>query len=154
MIVAFDFEHREPAVTDIDGAGVLAFAHRNQIALRGQSLEMTARRFVGTMLRPHHREHAELSEGRRAPEKFFDEAEFVVAQSVRVRLREIDIRLAGERHGRLAHGCSTRSGARCSGTDWKAIIDSKILRPSAPNSAASSACSGCGIRPKQLTHSS
>src|SRR5262249_38669643 len=46
MVVALDFEHREPSITHVDSAGVLALADRNQLAARGQRFQMASRGFV------------------------------------------------------------------------------------------------------------
>ena len=60
MIVRFDLEDGSQAVADVDGAGVLARALQHPLARRRQRLEMHARALVAAVLRPHHREDAEL----------------------------------------------------------------------------------------------
>src|SRR5438552_11888345 len=72
MIVRLDLEGCAPAVTDIDDAGVFTRRHDNALALSGQTAQMYARRFVGTMLRPHHREDAQLDERRFATHQRLD----------------------------------------------------------------------------------
>ena len=103
MVVAFDFEDRRPSVADVDCAGVLARPLHHEFALRWQLPQMTARRFVGAMLRPHHGEHAELGVSRGAADDLFDLAVLIGRESVRAGQLEIDLRLAGDRHGTLAH---------------------------------------------------
>ena len=60
VVVALHLEDRRLAVADVDDAGILARAADHLRARR--SAVSSARRggFVGTVLRPHHREHAEL----------------------------------------------------------------------------------------------
>ena len=82
MIVRFDLERGAPAVADIDDAGVFARRHDDALAGRRQSLQMNARRLVGAMLRPHHREDAEFGKGRLAAEQFFDAREFFGSEIV------------------------------------------------------------------------
>ena len=62
MIVRFDLEDRREAVADIDGAGVLARALQNARALCRQLPQVHARALVAAVLRPHHREDAELGD--------------------------------------------------------------------------------------------
>src|SRR5215469_17693211 len=91
------------------------------------------------MLRPHHREHAQLGVGRRAPDDLLDLAILVGGEAVRAGQLDIDLRLARERFG-IAHRALP-------------AIERKILSPSSPPSIASTACSGCGIRPNTLKRS-
>src|SRR6266852_5948523 len=76
MVVRFDLEGGAPALADIDDAGVLARRHDYAFALCWQAFQMNARRLVRAMLRPHHREHAELDQVRLAAEQFFNACEF------------------------------------------------------------------------------
>src|SRR5271155_2363034 len=92
------------------------------------------------MLGPHDRKDAQLGEGGRASEDALDVAKLVGAEAVRARLLQIDARLTGQRNRVLAHPVLS-------------MIDRKILRPSVPPSIASTACSGCGIRPNTLNRS-
>src|SRR4029077_20150421 len=62
MIVRFDLESAGPAVTDVDNACVFSRPLEHALAARGQALQVHARRFVGTVLAPHHAEDAELGE--------------------------------------------------------------------------------------------
>ena len=68
----FDLEGCAPAVTYIDDTGVFTRWHDNALALSGQTAQMYARRFVGTMLRPHHREDAQFDERRFAAHQRLD----------------------------------------------------------------------------------
>ncbi len=43
MIVRFDFEGAGPAVADIDDAGIFARSLDDQLAARGQTLQVNAR---------------------------------------------------------------------------------------------------------------
>src|SRR5208282_3107876 len=140
MVVAFDFEDRRPAVADVDRAGILARPLHHQLALRRQLSQVTTRRLVRAMLRPHHREYAQLGVSRGAADDLFDPAILVGRESVRAGLLDIDLRLTRKRNGTLAHRALP-------------AIDSNILSPSTPPSIASTACSGCGIRPKTLKRS-
>src|ERR1039458_7533078 len=61
MIVRFNFERAGPAISNVDDAGIFARPLQHQFAARGQTLQVNARRFIGTMLAPHHAEDAESS---------------------------------------------------------------------------------------------
>src|SRR5713226_5929299 len=61
MIVRLDLERASPAVADVDDARVLARALHHAAAARRQALQVHARRFVRTVLAPHHAEDAQLS---------------------------------------------------------------------------------------------
>src|SRR5262249_42211141 len=139
MVMAFDLEHRDPSITDVDGSRVLAGTLHHQLAAGRQRPEKLARRLVRAMLRPHDGEHPQLGKGGGAPENSFDALELVGAKPVRAGLREIDPRLAGKRSD-PAHSAVS-------------IIERKILRPSVPPSRGSTACSGCGIKPNTLKRS-
>ncbi len=58
MIVRFDFESGDEAVADVDDAGVFAGALHDELAARGQALQVNFARFVGAVLAPHHAEDA------------------------------------------------------------------------------------------------
>src|SRR6202451_4466248 len=84
MIMRFDFEGARPAVADVDDARVLARPLQHQLAARGQSLQVHARRFVGAVLAPHHAENAEFGERWLAPaKKLFDFFVLVLGKAVR-----------------------------------------------------------------------
>ena len=53
MVVRFDLECGAPPVSDIDDAGILSRRYDHTVAPGWQTLQMNARRFVGTMLGPH-----------------------------------------------------------------------------------------------------
>ncbi len=63
VIVRFDLERAGPAVADVDDAGVLSRALQDELAARGQPLQVHARGFVGAVLAPHHAEDAEFGQG-------------------------------------------------------------------------------------------
>ena len=62
----FDFEGACPAIADVDNARILARSLQDKLATRRQPLQVNARRFVRTMLAPHHAENAEFGQGRLA----------------------------------------------------------------------------------------
>jgi hypothetical protein len=83
MIVALHLECDGPAIADIDDSSVLlARFDENVRAARRKFFEFFARVFIGTVLAPHDRENAELSEVRFASEDFFDALEFLRRQSM------------------------------------------------------------------------
>jgi len=83
VIVRLDFESAGPAVTDVDDAGVLSGTLQHTLAARGQALQMHARRFVGTVLAPHHAEDAEFGERRLAlAKKLFNLFVFAGSEAV------------------------------------------------------------------------
>src|SRR5216117_4026434 len=88
---------------------------------------MDAGALVAAVLRPHHREDAELGDVRLAAEELDN-------PRVLVRLQPVTFE-----HLRIDHR-----------TAIALTIDSKIMRPSSPPSSASQARSGCGIMPTTL----
>ena len=72
MIVRFHLEGHAPVIPDIHHAGVLARRHDHALARRRQPLQMHPRRFVRAVLRPHHREDAELRHVRLPPHDLLD----------------------------------------------------------------------------------
>ena len=78
----FDLESGAPPVADIDDSGVLARRHDHALALRGQTLQVNARRFVGAMFRPHHRKDAQLDQSRLAAKQLPDAREFFLGKVV------------------------------------------------------------------------
>src|ERR1700679_2432903 len=73
MIMRFDLEGARPTIADIDDARILAWPLHQAPAACRQALQMDARRFVGTMLAPHHAENTKLGNGGLASaEKLFD----------------------------------------------------------------------------------
>src|SRR5271156_6525592 len=89
------------------------------------------------MFRPHDRKHAQFSEGRRTAEAPLDLMKFRRGKSVGRSLVQIHVGLAGQ---------GDRIGAHAK--LW--MMERKILRPPSPPSIGSTACSGCGIKPKTL----
>src|SRR5271167_3616126 len=94
MVVAFDFEDRRPAVADVDRPGILARPLHHQLALRREHPQMTPRRFVRAMLRPHYRENAKLGIGGRAADDLFDPAKLSGRKAEGAGLLDICLRLA------------------------------------------------------------
>src|SRR4030095_15423720 len=72
VVVALHLKDGGLTVADVDHAGIFARAADYPGRLRRQLLEMPPRRFVGAMLRPHHREDAELDQVRLAAERVED----------------------------------------------------------------------------------
>ena len=69
MVVRFDLERDGVIVADVDDAGVFAWPLQDQLAARGQLLQVKARAFVRAMLAPHHAEDAEFGIGGLAAEQ-------------------------------------------------------------------------------------
>ena len=68
VVVALHLEHGRLSVAEIDDAGILAWPLDDLRARGGELPQPHPRGFVGAVLRPHHREDAELGERRLAPE--------------------------------------------------------------------------------------
>ena len=64
MVVRLDLEHRRQPVADVDGAGVLPRPLQHARPGRGQRPQVHPGALVAAVLRPHHREHAELGQRR------------------------------------------------------------------------------------------
>src|SRR5260370_17839026 len=62
MVVRFDFEGGDQAVTDVNDAGVFARALHDELAARGQALQVNFARFVRAVLAPHHAENAQFGD--------------------------------------------------------------------------------------------
>ena len=58
--MALDANSHANTVTGIDNAGTFTRTDEDVVALRGQALEVHARRLVGAVLRPHHAVEGEL----------------------------------------------------------------------------------------------
>ena len=101
VVVGFDLEGAGPAVADVDDAGVLAGALDDGAgaggarAAGGQALEVDAGGLVGTVLRPHDGEDAELGERGGAAHQRFDAGVLVGRDAVRLQQRGSDVRWRG-----------------------------------------------------------
>ena len=83
MIVRLDFERAGPAVADVNDAGILARPLHHQLAARGQTLQVNARRFIGAVLAPHHAEDAKFGpRGFASAEQLLDFFEFFRSEAV------------------------------------------------------------------------
>ena len=127
--------HDQPAA-DVDRAGVLARPHDDGGALGRQRAQELLGVLVGAVLAPHEREHRQLDLVRRAAELLDDEVVLVARQAEGDRVLD-----AGQR-GRLRRGHAPPRAARHRRRRAPARRPSRV--------SASTACSGCGIRPKTL----
>src|SRR5208282_4019714 len=77
VIVRFDFERAGPTLANVNDAGIFTRPLYHQLAARGQTLQVNARRLIGAVLAPHHAEDAEFG-GRGLPsaEQVLDLFEF------------------------------------------------------------------------------
>ena len=82
VVVRFDLEDGGEPVADVDGAGVLPGSLQHARAGRRQRLQMHARALVAAVLRPHHREDAELGQRRLAAQSVDDALVFVRRETV------------------------------------------------------------------------
>src|SRR5262249_50820477 len=82
VVMGFDFERGDEAVTDVDYAGVFAGALHHESAACGETLEMDFARFVGGVFAPHHREDAELGDVGIAPKDLPDARVFLGGHAV------------------------------------------------------------------------
>ena len=140
MVVRFDLEDRGQPVADVDRAGVLARPLQDARALGRQLLQVDARALVAAVLGPHHREDAELGEGRLARR----------ARGRCGRTRRASGR--GARAPAASNALMTRQD-RALRAPSCVTTESNRTRPSALPSAGSHARSGCGIRPTTLRRS-
>ncbi len=137
VVMALHLEHGGLAIAEIDHAGILAGTLDHLRTRRRQLLQPDARGFVGAMLRPHHREDAELGQRRLASELFQQAAIFVRVEPM---LRDDLI-------------CDAVSplGRSCRDVQLSVSTSERnILVPSVPPSAASARRSGCGISPSTV----
>ena len=66
MVMAFDLKDRGQTVADIDDAGILTRSLQYGRSGCRQPPQKAPRTLIATVLRPHHGEHAQLLERRRA----------------------------------------------------------------------------------------
>ena len=123
MVVRLDLEDRGKAVTNVDRTRVFPVPQHARAGGR-KRCQVNARAFIAAVLRPHHREDAELGQRRLAPEGFDDSLIFVSGETV----------LGDEFAG---HGQRSQSSFETAFT-----ADSKSTRPSALPTASSQARSG------------
>src|SRR6266404_543217 len=102
MVMRFDFEGAGPAIADINHAGVFTRPLQHAARVRGQPLQMRARRFIGAVLAPHHAEDAKFGQGWGAAESALDLLVFLAAEAVL---------LDDFRSNRLGRGCGGESHA-------------------------------------------
>ena len=82
VIVRLDFEDRRQAIADVDGAGVFTWPLEHLRPVARQRLQVHAGALVAAVLRPHHREDAELGRVRLAAEELHDAVVLVRRQAV------------------------------------------------------------------------
>ena len=131
MVMALHLEDRGQPFADIDDTGVLARAADHPGRFRRQAPQPFARRFIGAMLAPHHRENAELGDVGLAPQNIDHLAVFFRAQP----MAGDDVGWVGD-IGRHQPSASTSP--------------SNMARPSVPVRRASASRSGWGIMPSTL----
>ncbi len=120
VVVALDPQRRQPAVAEVDDAGVLAGADDHPRRLGREPAEMSARRLVRAVLGPHHRVHRQLGGPGLPPEDGDDGVVLVVGH-------------AEPAVGGFGHGASAGTEAR---------NERSRTRPSADPSTGSLARSG------------
>ena len=131
MVVALDLEDRCQTIPQGDRAGVLAGTLQDVGRLGGQRLQVELARFVGAVFRPHDREDSQLREARVAAENLLDVSILGFGEAVFESQCEIDDGI-----GHRPTTASTR--------------EPRTARPSVPPMLSSTACSGCGIKPRTL----
>ena len=82
--MALHLEDRDQPAADVDDPGILARPANDPGGFGRQLLQMDLGRLVGAMLRPHHREDAELDQVRRTPDQLDDLLVLVPVQPVRL----------------------------------------------------------------------
>src|SRR5262249_37449898 len=82
VVVALRFENPRLTIADIDHTGVFARAVDDSFACGWQAFEMDARRLIRAVLAPHHRNQAELGEGRHPAKLSASTIIFVATQTV------------------------------------------------------------------------
>ena len=102
VVVAFHLEDGGVAIADVDDAGILARALDDPGRLGRQLGQMDARRFVGAMLRPHHRKDAEFEHVRHPPHGGDDALIFLGGKAV----------LGDDLGGDFGHGAADSEAAR------------------------------------------
>src|ERR1700674_1012131 len=83
MIVRLDFERAGPAVANVNDTGIFPRPLHDQLAARGQTLQVNARRLIRAVLAPHHAEDAEFRpRGLASAEQLLDFFEFFRSEAV------------------------------------------------------------------------
>ena len=83
VIVRLDLERAGPAVANVNDAGIFTRPLHHQLAARGQTFQVNARRLIRAMLAPHHAENAEFGpRGLASAEQLFDFVEFFRREAV------------------------------------------------------------------------
>src|SRR5260370_1095519 len=82
MLMRFDLESGAEAGADINDAGVFARSLHDQLAARGQTLQVDLARFVGAVFAPHHAEDAQFGNVRIAAEDLLNARVLVARHAV------------------------------------------------------------------------
>jgi hypothetical protein len=82
MIVRLNLERGTPAVAEIDNTRILTRRHDHAWPGCWQTFQMNARRFIGTVFGPHHREDSELGKTRFAAKQFLYSLVFLLGEVV------------------------------------------------------------------------
>src|SRR4029077_20206136 len=83
MIMRLDFECAGPSVADVNDAGIFPGPLHDQLAARGQTLQVNARRLIRTVLAPHYAEDAKFGpRGFASAEQLLDCFEFFRSEAV------------------------------------------------------------------------
>ena len=166
-VVGLDLERHGPAVAQVGDAGVFADAHEHVLLhflghLVAELAQVVLRGLVGAVLAPHHRVHGEFRAGGAAAQDLDDLVELVLLQAQfgpgefgvrglgRV-LDGVDVELPGGLRGCRHCGCLRHllSPTILFRTEVKNPRPS-VPEPSSGPKPASTACSGCGMRPTTL----
>ncbi len=110
VVVRLHLECGEPAVADVDHAGVLARPLHDARPGGGELPQVNAARFVRAVLGPHDREDAELEVVRLAPEDLPDPVELVGRKAVRGDEGGGDLRVL---HGAIVSVDNAACGGKC-----------------------------------------
>jgi hypothetical protein len=81
VVVALDADGDRDAVAGVDDPGILTWAHQHAGPFGRQAAQVHARRFVGTVLAPHHRIQGELERVRLPTEDLDHRRQLVVGEA-------------------------------------------------------------------------
>jgi len=143
VVVTFYFESNRPTLTNINYTGIFTNTHKKCVSLGGFLTELTQvdlARFIRTMLTPHDGVHGEFAT-RGSASKYFLNAFVFVRLEAQLRKWLLKIGLLRCMGHRVDHDAPTNART--------ALVKKGIPSRLGPVSA-STACSGCGMRPTTL----